>query len=287
MSRIRSIHPGLFTDEAFASASPMARLLIFGIWTEAWDDGVFAWKPLTLKMRIFPADTVDVEALLSELEALNIIKQFGSDTQRFGAVRNFCKFQRPKKPNSSGVLPESLQLYVAFTKGNGEPVRNQFGTGGEKPLLMEDGGGNRKERKKVREKLVPSEQSKKSVTSVLEILSECLSEKTARGLIDHRKAKRSPLTRRAAELLVIAFTDFGDPERCAEAMILNGWQGFKPDWMANNARAGPVNGHRQITAFSRPSVGPIIAEFERQAVQGLEELKIIEAELKQMESENG
>lgn len=150
MSRIRSIHPRLFTDECFASASPIARLLIIGLWTEAWDDGVFDWKPLVLKMRLFPADTIDVEPLLAELAALNIITRFESDGRVFGAIRNFCKFQRPKKPNASGRLPDALRAYVAIDDAkssfknpksselggsegapSSEPVRNQFGTGVE------------------------------------------------------------------------------------------------------------------------------------------------------------
>ena len=32
MARIRSVHPGLWTDEAFVSASPMARLFCIGLW---------------------------------------------------------------------------------------------------------------------------------------------------------------------------------------------------------------------------------------------------------------
>src|SRR4051794_19179480 len=38
-ARIRSIHPRLFTDEAFVSCLPLARLLLLGIWTEADDHG--------------------------------------------------------------------------------------------------------------------------------------------------------------------------------------------------------------------------------------------------------
>ena len=67
MSRIRSIHPGLWTDDSFMSLSAFARLLYIGLLNEAWDDGVFEWKPLTIKARIFPVDSVDVPALLDEL----------------------------------------------------------------------------------------------------------------------------------------------------------------------------------------------------------------------------
>ncbi len=55
MARIRSIHPGLWTDEAFVSLTPYARLLFMGIWTECDDMGSFEWSPLKLKMRLLPA----------------------------------------------------------------------------------------------------------------------------------------------------------------------------------------------------------------------------------------
>lgn len=38
MARIRSIHPGLYTDESFATLTMAARVLIIGIWNHA-DDG--------------------------------------------------------------------------------------------------------------------------------------------------------------------------------------------------------------------------------------------------------
>lgn len=133
MARIRSIHPGLFTDEAFMTASPHARLLIIGIWCEAWDDGVFEWKPLTLKARLFPVDTVSIPDLLAELVSLDFICRFDAGGKPYGAIRNFQKYQRPKKPNSSHVLPEHLREYV-------HQVPNQSGTDGEKSPQMEDGG---------------------------------------------------------------------------------------------------------------------------------------------------
>jgi len=140
MSRIRSIHPGLFTDEAFMQASPNARLLLIGIWTECWDDGVFELKPLTLKAKIFPADNIDVSDLLTELEFLKFFQSFQSGGKSYGAVRNFRKFQRPKKPNSSGLLTDELRTYVAITDDSSELVENQYGTSGGKSPQMEDGG---------------------------------------------------------------------------------------------------------------------------------------------------
>lgn len=140
MARIRSIHPGLFTDEAFMTASPHARLLIIGVWTEAWDDGVFEWKPLTLKARLFPVDAVNVADLLAELAALDFVRQFDAGGKPYGLIRNFQRYQRPKKPNSSGKLPDYLETYSGMTVTGSELVPHQPGTGGEKSPQMEDGG---------------------------------------------------------------------------------------------------------------------------------------------------
>lgn len=83
----------------------------------------------------------------------------------------------------------------------------------------------------------PRAKKPKSET-VLEILETCLSPKTSADLIEHRKAKRAPLTPRAAELLAKQFRDYGNPEAAAEAMIMNGWQGFYPQSADKQIRAG-------------------------------------------------
>lgn len=115
MSRIRSIHPGLFTDESYMALSLAARELIKGLWVEADDQGVFQWKPLTLKARIFPADNIDVKAVLTELAGLNFVRQYEHDGQQLGAIRNFRKFQRPKFPNATHFIPDDLRSYVGLT----------------------------------------------------------------------------------------------------------------------------------------------------------------------------
>jgi len=75
---------------------------------------------------------------------------------------------------------------------------------------------------------------------VLEILESCLTPQTAADLVAHRKAKKSPITAGAARALTKSFIAFGDPEAAASAMMANGWQGFNPEWMRNQARAGPA-----------------------------------------------
>lgn len=113
MARIRSVHPGLFTDEAFASVSMASRMLFIGLWCEADDLGVFEWKALTLKMRLFPGDAVDVSSLLCELAARDMIRAFEHDAKRYGAIRNFGRYQRPKSPKALHPCPDELTSFLA------------------------------------------------------------------------------------------------------------------------------------------------------------------------------
>ena len=145
MARIRSVHPGLFTDEAFVTCSPLARLLAIGIWTECDDQGAFEWKPITLKMRVLPADQTDVHALLDELIAGNIIARFTVDGHDYGVVRNFGKYQRPKKPQNKHPMPSEWRTYANPPKGISPSVPPKGGNGSRISPQMEDGGGRREE----------------------------------------------------------------------------------------------------------------------------------------------
>jgi hypothetical protein len=151
VARIRSIHPALFTDEAFAGLSMAARVLLLGLWTEADDQGVFDWKPITLKMRIMPVDNVDVPALLAELEGADVIRQFFHEEKPLGAIRNFCKFQKPKTPKYRPIKSTEVRKYVASSYPISEATEaepGQFPQKGEMTALMEEGGGKKEEETK-------------------------------------------------------------------------------------------------------------------------------------------
>lgn len=176
MSRIRSIHPGFFTDEDLVSVSMAARLLFLGLGVEADDKGTFEWKPITIKMRIFPGDNVEIIPLLEELVSADRVIQYESGGRKYGAIRNFARFQRPKKPNDVHPITELARSYVGLGSeindnegaSSSEPaahqggvVPNQFPTGGElaenerlpfpqkseKSPQMEDGGWRMEEGK--------------------------------------------------------------------------------------------------------------------------------------------
>lgn len=153
MSRIRSIHPGFFSDEDIVSTSMAARMLFLGLGVEADDKGIFEWKPLTIKMRVFPGDNLDVAALLVELEGAGAIRRYELNGKSYGAIRNFRKFQKPKTPNDIYPATPEMLAFVGLpseTKGDEAPSfppkGETFLPKGEKSFQMEDGGGRGEEK---------------------------------------------------------------------------------------------------------------------------------------------
>lgn len=112
MARIRSIHPGLLTDEAFMALGHAAFRLYMGLLMEADDQGVFEWKPITLKARILPAHNEDVIALLAELTVAGVVRQYTANGKAYGAIRNFMKWQRPRRPTYSHPVPIDIAAFV-------------------------------------------------------------------------------------------------------------------------------------------------------------------------------
>lgn len=204
MPRIRSIHPGIWTDDNFAMLSMGGRVLLFGIWTEADDHGVFEWKPVQLKMRIFPADNVDLAVLLDDLTTFNEIRMFTHEGREYGVVRNFCKYQRPKKPNYRFVLPDELRTYAGLKPDSSEPVPNQFPTGGENSSLMEEEGGRRKEKEESKTAATASPKAKPFFESGCIKLSE----------VDFRKWEQA----------------FSNLDLRAELIGLTHWASEQPKW---------------------------------------------------------
>lgn len=124
MARIRSVHPGLFTDSDWVECSMDARLLVIGLWTLADDQGVFSWRTKEIKMAVFPGDSIDVEPLLNELVQNNLIRHYEVEGRKYGAIRNFRRWQRPQKPTAVHPLPESIAIYVGILRSDTRPVED-------------------------------------------------------------------------------------------------------------------------------------------------------------------
>lgn len=140
MARIRSVHPGLFTDEAFAFLSDAAQVLLIGIWTECDDQGAFEWKPGMLRMRLRPGKDGSLEPLLEELVTAECIMSYEHAGRTYGLVRNFQRFQRPKKPNCLHFIPPEFRTYVGSRQDSSEPEDDEANSVPKKAEQMPVGG---------------------------------------------------------------------------------------------------------------------------------------------------
>ena len=136
MSRIRSIHPGLTTDDTYMAMSMTCKAAWPLLWMECDDAGLFEWKPLTLKAKMFPADNVDMVSVLGEFMSLGCVMKAEVGGAVYGAVRNFCRFQRPKLPKFKHPQTDELRKFAAFSEPPGaknSPIKKRdFRTSGEK-----------------------------------------------------------------------------------------------------------------------------------------------------------
>lgn len=119
--------------------NPVAIPLLLGLWMEADDDGVFEWKPLTLKAKALPAAAVDINDLLGVLSDLNFLRKFDVDGKAFGAIRNFKHWQRPKLPKVKWPKASGIAAYVGDTSPS---LTQHLPIDGEKSGQREEGGGD-------------------------------------------------------------------------------------------------------------------------------------------------
>ena len=284
MARIRSIHPGLWTDEVFASLAPFARLFFMGIWTECDDTGSFELAPLKLKMRLLPADSVDPAELLSELEQAGAIMSYEVGGKRYGAVRNFCQYQRPKKPNPLYPQTEAVRSFVGTaarstrdgselhpasepvssaplppsTPTSGEPVGNQSPTGGEKVRQMEDGGGRSSSVANATGVSPPDDPSKILFDAGVALLVRAgQSDRHARSLIGRwRKARGEPWVREA----LVSAEGKADPVAWIEARVASA---------ASNEEEARAVSHATAERYRRMAIpGPPTALRLAEAIGG-------------------
>lgn len=103
MARIRTIKPEFFTSEDIVALSPLARLLYQATWCEADKEGRLQWKPGTFKLRYFPADNCDMNALCDELVQRGLAVLYGDG---LAYIPQFARHQHINPRESASVLPD-------------------------------------------------------------------------------------------------------------------------------------------------------------------------------------
>ena len=106
MARSRNIKPGFFSNEHLAEVDFATRLLFIGMWTEADREGRLEDRPRRLKMALFPADNVDIDAMLYSLHDLEFIDRYSVNGRNYIQVVNWAKHQNPHLKEAKSTIPE-------------------------------------------------------------------------------------------------------------------------------------------------------------------------------------
>jgi hypothetical protein len=105
MARARNIKPGFFANEELVELSFATRLLFIGLWTIADREGRLEDKPKRIKMVLFPADNLDVDASLNELQEHGFILRYTASEAEFIQILAFKKHQNPHKDEKQSTIP--------------------------------------------------------------------------------------------------------------------------------------------------------------------------------------
>lgn len=146
MPRIRNIKPDFFRHEAlqdleseYGSLRPM--LVYAGLWTQSGKNGVFKWKPRSLKLDILPFISFNISDTLDLLESHGFIVRFEKDGESYGYITKFSEHQAishkekeapapcPDYPSSAPEQSLKEPRNAEEKPGtNPEPIRNSSGT---------------------------------------------------------------------------------------------------------------------------------------------------------------
>lgn len=103
MARIRTIKPEFFTSEDIVSLDSLTRLLYIATWCEADKEGRLVWKPMTFKLRYFPADNCDIQAMCQTLLERGLVVLYGSG---YAYIPSFKAHQHINPREQLSQLPE-------------------------------------------------------------------------------------------------------------------------------------------------------------------------------------
>lgn len=109
MARARNIKPGFFANEELVELGFATRLLFIGLWTLADRAGRMEDRPKRIKMSIFPADDVDVDSALNELQKAGFLLRYEHETAKYIQILAFDKHQHPHRDEKPSTIPSPCQ----------------------------------------------------------------------------------------------------------------------------------------------------------------------------------
>lgn len=262
MARARNIKPGFFMNEDLTEVAFEYRLLFIGLWTLADREGKLEDRPKRIKMELFPADDVDVDQGLTELERHGFLERYEANGISVVRVLKFTEHQRPHHTERASVLPnKDGSLPVTEPNKQGAKPRAQRKKDGELTVKGALSDGRNPPDSPNPDSLIPDSSNPegkdsappaaqtgvpgKSKTknlaslSVDDLKSEGVNEQVAVEFLALRKRKRAALTPLALEGIRReagrADITLGD---ALLVCIERGWQSFRAEWVAKQT-AGP------------------------------------------------
>jgi hypothetical protein len=229
MGRIRSIKPEFFTSEDIVALSPFARLLYISLWCEADREGRLVWKPVTFKLRYFPADDLSINDLCEELLGKKLIVRYGDG---FAYIPTFKEHQHINPREKESSLPDQ-KIDASSTRHS----------------RVSDGENTRREERKGKEgDIHASEDAAKPSKPAFDIRHELESRgvdpQICEDWIKHRKAKKASITLTVLKEHIAEADKAFLPLAKALAYACNAnWQAFKAEWYFNREK---TNGNRTI-----------------------------------------
>lgn len=121
MARARNIKPGFFTNEELVELPFATRLLFAGLWTLADREGRMEDRPKKIKMALFPADDVNVDAALADLQAKGFILRYEIEGERYIAILEFKKHQNPHHKEAASTIPAPTETTLETVKPEASP----------------------------------------------------------------------------------------------------------------------------------------------------------------------
>lgn len=107
MARIRTIKPDFYTSDDICALSMPARLLYIATWLEADREGRLKWQPRTWRLRYFPADDIDADAVAAELLTANLLVRYGDG---LAYIPSFLEHQIINGREAESKLPDPSDL---------------------------------------------------------------------------------------------------------------------------------------------------------------------------------
>lgn len=120
MSRARNIKPGFFKNELLVELPFEYRLLFIGIWTLCDREGRFEDRPTKVKMELFPADSVDVNAGLQALHDNGFIVRYEVGGKRYCQVLAWSKHQNPHLKEAKSTIPAPCEHHASTVQEQDE-----------------------------------------------------------------------------------------------------------------------------------------------------------------------